>query len=59
MTISQREIVDKYMLRVDSYADDTNKIDSDIVKSLMRQMIAEYEYANDYPRVDFWGYPID
>ena len=47
------------MLRVDSYADDTNKIDSDIVKSLMRQMIAEYEYANDYPRVDFWGYPID
>jgi hypothetical protein len=39
--------------------EDVEVVDSEYVKSLIWNMMFEYERANSFPSSDFWGQPIE
>lgn len=65
MTKKQKELVDRYLSAIDKSAevavmhdDMVEVVDAEYVKSLIVEMIREYERMRSYPQVDFWGQPL-
>lgn len=65
MTSRQKKFIEKYLSAIDKSSfividngEDVEVVDSDYVKSLIWDMMREYERANSFPSADFWGQPI-
>lgn len=65
MTSRQKKFIDKYLSAIDKSSfividngEDVEVVDSEYVKSLIWDMMHEYERANSFPSSDFWGQPI-
>lgn len=65
MTSRQKKFIEKYLSAIDKSSfiaidngEDVEVVDSDYVKSLIWDMMREYERANSFPSTDFWGQPI-
>lgn len=66
MTNRQKQFVEKYLSAIDKSSfmiidngEDVEVVDSEYVKSLIWNMMFEYERANSFPSSDFWGQPIE
>ena len=62
MTKQQRQLIDKYLSAIDKscetaimHDDLVEVVDVEYVKSLIWDLMHEYERMNSYPKVDFWG----
>lgn len=55
------DIVDRGAARKFLLSDNSDEkyIRADVAKSLIAQVIEEYERTHEAPRVDFWGQPYD
>lgn len=65
MTKKQKELVDRYLSAIDQsseaaimHDDLVEVVDAEYVKSLIVELIREYDRMRSYPKVDFWGQPI-
>lgn len=65
MTSRQKNFIEKYLSAIDKSSfividngEDVEVVDSDYVKSLIWDMMREYERANSFTSADFWGQPI-
>lgn len=66
MTNRQKQFIEKYLSAIDKSSfmiidngEDVEVVDSEYVKSLIWNMMFEYERANSFPSSDFWGQPIE
>lgn len=66
MTNRQKQFIEKYLTAIDKSSfliidngEDVEVVDSDYVKSLIWDMMFEYERANSFPSSGFWGQPIE
>lgn len=65
MTNRQKALVDKYLSAIDMSTESMtvddeqiDMVDAEYVKSLIVELMREYERANSFPSVDFWGQPL-
>lgn len=66
MTNRQKQFIEKYLSAIDKSSfmiidngEDVEVVDSEYVKSLIWNMMFEYERANSFPSSDFWGQPVE
>ena len=65
MTNRQKALVDKYLSAIDMSTESIpvdgeqiDMVDAEYVKSLIVELMREYERVNSFPNVDFWGQPL-
>lgn len=65
MTNRQKALVDKYLSAIDMSTESMtvdgeqiDMVDAEYVKSLIVELMREYERVNSFPNVDFWGQPL-
>ena len=66
MTSNQKKLVDKYLSAIDKssevaimHDDFVEVVDVEYVKSIIWDLMYEYERMDAYPQVDFWGEKIN
>lgn len=65
MTKQQKELVEKYLSAIDMssgtaliHEDSVEVVDAEYAKSLIWDLMHEYERMSSYPKVDFWRQPF-